>query len=99
LLLTIISVLHKPIPLITQRWHGNPSFDANKQAVMPAVNTSLPWPDNRLYAGTPSREIDDNWQELIGSRYFSIREAEAVRAWGERAAEYRNHVHGGWTAG
>jgi len=48
--------------------------------------------------GPPSPEIDANWDQLIGKRYFSISEEEAVEAWGPKRHEYIDHLQGGYTA-
>jgi hypothetical protein len=51
------------------------------------------------YVGEPSHEIDENWQRLIGKRYFSISEEEARRAWGDKRHEFVDQNMGGYTAG
>lgn len=57
------------------------------------------WPENRVYTGEPSQALDDNWEDLIGDRYFSISEDEAVEAWGEHRFAYVDEERGGYTAG
>jgi hypothetical protein len=49
--------------------------------------------------GSLSSEIDDNWERLIGGRYFSISEEEATREWGENRHEYVDERKGGYSAG
>jgi len=51
------------------------------------------------YFGKPSPEIDENWQQLIGHRYFSISDEEAKRAWGDRRHDYVDELLGGYSAG
>lgn len=63
------------------------------------VNTSAPWPENRRYIGQPDQEVDANWDELIGDRYFSISEEEASYAWGDDRGKYVDERQGGYTAG
>lgn len=55
---------------------------------MKDADESAPWPENIRYVGEPSPEIDENWQRLIGKRYFSISEEEAKRAWGDRRQDF-----------
>lgn len=66
---------------------------------MKDADESAPWPENIRYVGEPSPEIDENWQRLIGKRYFSISEEEAKRAWGDRRHEFVDQNMGGYTAG
>ncbi len=54
---------------------------------------------NMVLFGPPSREIDKNWERLIGQRYFSVSEEEAIRAWGEKRKNYIDQRAGGYTAG
>jgi len=60
---------------------------------------TAPWPENVRYVGEPIHEIDENWQRLIGKRYFSISEEEAKKAWGDRRHEFVDQNMGGYTAG
>ncbi|KAK1969810.1 hypothetical protein LY78DRAFT_571239, partial [Colletotrichum sublineola] len=55
--------------------------------------------DEKTYVGTPSKEIDDAWTELLWGRYFSISEREAKELWGEDYMAYWDHDKSGWTGG
>ncbi|KAF3762725.1 hypothetical protein M406DRAFT_333095 [Cryphonectria parasitica EP155] len=87
------------VPLEVKRFYGSPNFDENGTMHTPDVDKHAHWPENKLFVGEPSHEIDDNWLDLIGDRYFSISEEEAIEAWGERRHEYVDEDHGGYTAG
>jgi hypothetical protein len=63
------------------------------------LDTSVPWPENRRYIGEPGEEVDVNWDDLIGDRYFSISEQEAIYAWGNERREFVDEMQGGYTAG
>jgi len=86
------------VPLELVRFTGSPHFHENGTAWKALANKSAPWPENMQLFGTPSQEIDDNWDKLIRKRYFSISEEEAERAWGEKRFEYIDQMHGGYTA-
>lgn len=81
------------------RFKGSPKFSSNGTGSINSVDETAPWPENMLLFGEPSREIDANWERLIGYRYFSISEEEATRAWGEKRHEYIDQRRGGYTAG
>lgn len=87
------------IPLERVRFIGMPLFAANGTPLEAPIDETAPWPENLQYFGEPSPEIDANWKRLIGTRYFSVSEDEAVRVWGERRHEYINYQKGGYTAG
>jgi hypothetical protein len=64
------------------------------------LNTSAPWPENRQYFGEPTRAIDENWDELIGGRYFEITEEEARRTLGkDKYTEYWDGTRQRYEAG
>ncbi|KAH8802198.1 hypothetical protein F5882DRAFT_457212 [Hyaloscypha sp. PMI_1271] len=44
-------------------------------------------------------EIDENWRNLIGMRYFSISEEEAKSVWPDNYNDYIDQLQGGYTAG
>jgi hypothetical protein len=81
------------------RFGGSPEFYTNGTSWQRPVDESAPWPENVRYFGEPSREIDNNWEELIGRRYFSISKEEAKGVWGEKYREYVDQLRGGYTAG
>lgn len=87
------------VPLEVKRFRGSPEFDANGTMHMPPVDKYARWPENHKFTGQPSAEIDGNWMDLTGDRYFSISEEEAMEAWGDRRHEYIDEDHGGYTAG
>ncbi|KAF5627486.1 hypothetical protein F52700_8412 [Fusarium sp. NRRL 52700] len=87
------------IPLEEVQFRGSPHFYANGTPWMKDPEESATWPENAQYVGEPSHEIDENWQRLIGKRYFSISEDEAKRAWGDRRREFVDQNMGGYTAG
>jgi len=62
------------------------------------VNRSAPWPENKQFVGKPNPQIDANWDELIGQRYFSVSEEEATRAWGDHRYDFIDQEQGGYTA-
>ena len=81
------------------QFHGSPKFYQNGTAYQLKPNESSPWPENVLYVGSPSQEIDDAWADLLGNITFSISEEEARHSWGaERYREYEDRVMGGYTA-
>ncbi|KAK8075912.1 hypothetical protein PG994_003184 [Apiospora phragmitis] len=86
-----------PLELVTFR--RSPHFDINGTGFLDPVDDKAPWPENMVLFGTPSEEIDDNWERLISGRYFSITEEEATRAWGDKRHEYVDEGEGGYTAG
>lgn len=87
------------MPLEKKRFTGSPLFDDNGTMVAAPVDKHADWPENHLFTGEPSQQIDDNWEDLIEDRYFSISEEEAVEAWGERRFDYVDEERGGYTAG
>jgi len=66
--------------------------------LLPA-DPQAPWPENVDYVGEPGTELDENWDKLIGRRYFSVSEREAIYAWGEDRHQYVDERIGGYTAG
>lgn len=80
------------------RFTGTPDFAPNGTMVQKAYKEDIPWPGNVPYFGEPSPEIDENWSKLIGSRYFSVSEAEARGVWKENYHEYVDQLQGGYTA-
>ncbi|RDW64616.1 hypothetical protein BP6252_10267 [Coleophoma cylindrospora] len=44
-------------------------------------------PGSKLYAGTPTDEIDENWRYLVQNRYFYMTEAEVLDSWGSSGVE------------
>ncbi|KAG0648415.1 hypothetical protein D0Z07_5517 [Hyphodiscus hymeniophilus] len=92
-------VLPSKIPLETRRFTGSSHFYGNGTAWLDPVNPTSPWPENMQLFGTPTPEIDHNWERLLGGRYVSISEEEATRAWGEKRHEYVDQEVGGYTAG
>lgn len=87
------------IPLQNIQFTGSPHFYHNGTSWRQPINQSLPWPENVQYFGEPSPEVDANWDKLIGGRYFSLSEEEAIEAWGEKYHEYVDELLGGYTAG
>lgn len=81
------------------RFKGSPHFDINGTGFLDPVNKTASWPENMDLFGPPNPEIDTNWDQLIGNRYFSISEEEAERAWGDKRHEYVDERKGGYTAG
>jgi len=51
------------------------------------------------YVGNASDELDDNWDDFIGGRYFHLSEAEAREAWGPQYTEFWDHQEGAYVAG
>ncbi|KAK8109313.1 hypothetical protein PG984_015114 [Apiospora sp. TS-2023a] len=93
---------HSPemeIPLELVTFRRSPRFDINGTGFLDPVDTKAPWPENMVLFGTPSEQIDNNWDRLISDRYFSVSEEEATRAWGDRRHEYVDEEEGGYTAG
>jgi len=86
-----------PLELVIMR--RSPKFDINGTGFLDPVDEKAPWPENMVLFGTPSEDIDDNWERLIGDRYFSVTEEEATRAWGDKRHEYVDEEEGGYTAG
>ncbi|KAK7990284.1 hypothetical protein PG990_014564 [Apiospora arundinis] len=86
-----------PLELVTFR--RSPHFDLNGTGFLDPVDKKAPWPENMVLFGTPSPEIDENWERLISDRYFSVTEEEATRAWGDKRHEYVDEEEGGYTAG
>ncbi|EWG41480.1 hypothetical protein FVEG_03591 [Fusarium verticillioides 7600] len=87
------------VPLEEVQFRGSPHFYHNGTPWMKDPDEIAPWPENVRYVGEPSHEIDENWQRLIGKRYFSISEEEARRAWGNKRHEFVDQNMGGYTAG
>ncbi|KAH8819356.1 hypothetical protein F5884DRAFT_9763 [Xylogone sp. PMI_703] len=56
-------------------------------------------PDDKVYTGTPSPEIDHAWHELLWGRYFSISEEEAKRLWPDNYEDFRDREKSGFTGG
>ncbi|KAH8807614.1 hypothetical protein F5884DRAFT_880843 [Xylogone sp. PMI_703] len=82
------------------RFTGTPQFiKGDDKAYFLPIDEEALWPENKRYFGTPDQEIEDNWEALIGNRYFSISESEAKKAWGEKHREYVDQMVGGYTAG
>lgn len=59
---------------------------------------SKSWPENFYYFGEPSPELDQNWEKLIGDRYFSVSEEEAKSVWRDTYHDYVDQLQGGYTA-
>ncbi|KAF3768640.1 hypothetical protein M406DRAFT_327065 [Cryphonectria parasitica EP155] len=87
------------VPLELVRFTGSPHFYANGTAWRDPVDPNAPWPDNMQLFGDPTPEVDENWEQYIGKRYFSISEEEAIRAWGDKRHEYVDQKRGGYSAG
>ncbi|KAK3692432.1 hypothetical protein B0T22DRAFT_531912 [Podospora appendiculata] len=84
------------IPLEQIRFRGSPRFlTSNGTGYLPPVDPAARWPENMDLFGAPSQEVDANWERLIGRRYFSVSEEEAVRAWGEERFRFVDRVEGG----
>ena len=95
----MIKVLPSRIPLEKRRFTGSSHFHDNGTAWLDPVDESAPWPENMQLFGSPSVEIDHNWERLLGGRYVSVSGGEATRAWGEKRFEYVDQELGGFTAG
>lgn len=93
------TALSNKVPLEEVRFIGTPHFMLNGSSWREPVDRSARWPDNLEFFGTPRKEIDDNWEELIGQRYFFISEEEAEQAWGEKRHQYVDPDTGGYIAG
>lgn len=78
---------------------GSPQLDTDGSLSHKPFDNSTRWPENVQYFGTPSPEIDENWNKLIGKRYFSVSEEEAKMVWGDKYHEYVDELQGGYTAG
>ena len=78
---------------------GSPQFSLDGTMSAKPFNASATWPENVHYFGEPSPEIDKNWNDLIGFRYFSISEEEAKSVWGDGYINYVDQLQGGYTAG
>jgi len=87
------------IPLEQVRFAGSPQFSSNGTMSHKPFDPSISWPENVHYFGEPSPEIDENWEKLIGFRYFSISEEEAKCVWRDDYHEYVDQLQGGYTAG
>jgi hypothetical protein len=87
------------IPLERVRFKGSPHFHANGTGYLDPVDGTRPWPEDMVLFGPPSQEIDNNWERLIGNRYFSVSEEEAKMAWGDKRHEYVDQRRGGYSAG
>lgn len=87
------------VPLEVKRFVGSPKFDQNGTMWMDTVDPTAKWPENLSFTGDLSDEIDENWNQIVEDRYFSVSEDEAIAAWGDRRHEYVDEVYGGYTAG
>lgn len=87
------------VPLEVKRFVGSPKFDENGTMSMHATDPDARWPENLRFTGDLSDEIDENWNEIVEDRYFSVSEAEAIEAWGDHRHEYVDEEYGGYTAG
>ncbi|KAK7730594.1 hypothetical protein SLS53_008984 [Cytospora paraplurivora] len=76
------------VPLERRVFVGSPKFDENGTMYTLPVDAKAEWPENLKFTGEPSDEIDDNWNHLLEDRYFSVSDAEAEVAWGDRRREY-----------
>lgn len=94
-----VAVPAAQIPMEQIRFRGSPQYDVNGTGFLNPVDKAAPWPENMELFGPPTPEIDSNWDQLIGNRYFSVSEAEAESAWGEKRHEYVDERKGGYTAG
>jgi len=61
-------------------------------------------PNDRVFVGNISDEktadqLDDNWEDWIGDRYFQITEDEAREAWGPGYQQYKEGDDTGYVAG
>ncbi|KAL7904109.1 hypothetical protein GGI35DRAFT_490820 [Trichoderma velutinum] len=92
-----ISISH--IPLEQIRFRGSPQFSINGTGSLEPMDNTARWPENMKLFGVPSTELDENWERLIGNRYFSVSEEEAEKAWGEKRFDYVDELDGGYTAG
>ena len=95
----LFTVPGSKIPLEQIRFRRSPQFSENGTGFLNPIDDAVPWPENMVLFGPPSREIDANWKRLIGKRYFSISEEEAIRAWGDKRREYIDQWQGGYSAG
>ncbi|KAF2207417.1 hypothetical protein CERZMDRAFT_16581, partial [Cercospora zeae-maydis SCOH1-5] len=80
------------------RFTGSPKFDDNGDPFLVYP------PDQILYTGPPSGQIDLEWEELIKKRYFLIDDDEAREAWGPNYQQYYRYPDqgdkkGGYVAG
>jgi hypothetical protein len=66
---------------------------------MDATDPKARWPENLRFTGDLSDEVDENWNQIVEDRYFSVSEAEAIEAWGDHRHEYVDEELGGYTAG
>lgn len=66
---------------------------------MDTTDPEARWPENLRFTGDLTDEVDENWNEIVEDRYFSVSEAEAIEAWGDRRHEYVDEELGGYTAG
>lgn len=87
------------VPLVVKRFGGSPKFDDNGTMWMDEIDPTARWPENLRFTGTLSDEIDENWNDIVEDRYFSVSEDEAIAAWGDRRHEYVDEELGGYTAG
>jgi hypothetical protein len=87
------------IPLEQVRFTGSPEFDEHGRMYHKPWDPNTPWPENVRYFGEPSPQIDENWNKLIGMRYFSISEEEAKSVWPDTYSDYIDQLQGGYTAG
>jgi len=63
------------------------------------VGSLLTDPNEPVFVGEATDQLDDNWDDFIGDRYFEITEDEARAAWGPGYHEYYEHNEGGYVAG
>lgn len=82
-----------------KRFVGSPKFDENGTMWMIATDPEARWPENLRFTGDLSDEVDENWNQIVEDRYFSVSENEAIEAWGDRRHEYVDEEYGGYTAG
>lgn len=87
------------VPLEVKRFVGSPKFDENGTMWMDTTDPEARWPENLRFTGDLTDEVDENWNEIVEDRYFSVSEAEAIEAWGDRRHEYVDEELGGYTAG
>lgn len=66
---------------------------------MDTTDPGARWPENLRFTGDLTDEVDENWNQIVEDRYFSVSEAEAIEAWGDRRHEYVDEELGGYTAG
>lgn len=96
---TITSGSLRRVPLEVKRFVGSPKFDENGTMWMDTTDPEARWPENLRFTGDLSDEVDENWNQIVEDRYFSVSEAEAIEAWGDRRHEYVDEELGGYTAG